>query len=335
MIRTSRIILLTVFLAVASCGRGNPSSQADASDLARKPLPTRSFPRVEQPAMMAGNSPMEATFYAVEHFWDNYFRDVSRFRTDSLHVGGVGRKELEQAFGSYATLLWSVSPETAAASTSRLYDLLAASRNVPVAEAFVEWMSHYLYDPNSPVRCEDFYLPFVEKLAEGDLLPEEQRMSYGFQARMCALNRMGTPAADFPFTDIRGRVRTLYSIDAEYLLLIFGNPDCGACKDLVRDMEADSDVTALITSGRLKVVDIFIDREVDAWKARSADYPRAWINGYDHKFQIRDDLLYHVRAIPSMYLLDRDKKVLLKDADAGLLLSCLAQLAGYDSTDYL
>lgn len=305
--------------AVLSCGRGKPSQPSE-----KAPLPTRPFPRTEVPAMFSGG-PMEATCYAVDHFWDNYFKGIGTFRTDSLYVGGVGRTDLEKAFGVYVTLLWGVPPETAIASTGRLYDQIAT--HPPVAGAFIKWMSHYLYDPNSPVRCEDFYLPFVEKLAAGKLISDEERGSYGFEARMCGMNRMGTPAADFPFTDLRGRVRTLYSIDAEYILLIFGNPDCGACKDLVVDMEADPGVTSLVASGRLKVVDIFIDREVDAWKAKAADYPRAWINGYDHKFQIRDDLLYHVRAIPSMYLLDRDKTILLKDADAGMLLDRLAMIA--------
>ena len=319
--RLRLFILLTAFLAVVSCGPGKPSSPSEG-----KPLPTRSFPRVQVPSFYAGD-PVEATVYAVEHYWDGYFQHFSSFRTDSLYIGGVERIELEKSFGTYVSLLWAVEPGIAIASTSRIYDQVAAARTPLATDTFIEWMSHYLYDPNSPARCEDYYLPFVTKLSQGDLVPEEMHPSYAFEARMCALNQMGTPAADFPFTDIKGKVRTLYSIDAEFLLLIFGNPDCHACKDLVADMESDPEITELIASGRLKVVDIFIDREVDAWKARSADYPKAWINGYDHKFQIREDLLYHVRAIPSMYLLDRDKKVILKDADAGMLLEFLARLA--------
>ena len=149
---------------------------------------------------------------------------------------------------------------------------------------------------------------------------------YGFQARMCAMNAMGTPAADFAFTDTRGRKRTLYGIEAEYLLLIFGNPDCTACKDLVVQMESSPTVAELGASGRLKVVDIFIDREVDQWKARVADYPAAWINGYDHTFTIRDDILYNVRAVPSMYLLDKDKRVIFKDVPPEILLTYLSML---------
>ena len=310
--------LLLVVLAVVACGRNKP---AEAPSVPQE-LPTRVFPRVQPPQM----HPDGPAVYSVDHFWDAYFKDLGNYRTDSLYLGGVERVRLEEAFGLFSTLLWNVPPETAKAATARLYDQLAAAKNEAVTVSLVELTSRYLYDPNSPVRCEDFYLPFVRKLAEGDLAPEEMRMQYGFQARMCALNAMGTPAADFPFTDTRGCRRTLYGIEAEYVLLIFGNPDCKACKELVEEMESSPEMTELISSGRLKVVDIFIDPEVDPWKARVADYPARWINGYDHTFTIRDDILYNVRAVPSMYLLDRDKRVIFKDVPPEILLTYLSML---------
>ena len=43
-------------------------------------------------------------------------------------------------------------------------------------------------------------------------------------------------------------------------------------------------------------------------------YPEEWLNGFDPDFVIRTDVLYNVRAIPSLYLLDKDKTVIMKDA---------------------
>ena len=43
-------------------------------------------------------------------------------------------------------------------------------------------------------------------------------------------------------------------------------------------------------------------------------YPEYCYNGFYPYYVIRTDLLYHVRAIPSLYLLDKDKKVVMKDA---------------------
>lgn len=40
-----------------------------------------------------------------------------------------------------------------------------------------------------------------------------------------------------------------------------------------------------------------------------------WINAYDKEQVLTRDLLYDLSSIPSFYLLDKEKKVLLKDAD--------------------
>jgi hypothetical protein len=94
----------------------------------------------------------------------------------------------------------------------------------------------------------------------------------------------------------------------------------------MEDMESTPEVSALIEAGRLQVVDVYIDQEIDDWKAHIPDYPASWINGYDHGYSIRTDLIYSVRGIPSIYLLDAEKTVLLKDTTPERLLSTLAGL---------
>jgi hypothetical protein len=41
--------------------------------------------------------------------------------------------------------------------------------------------------------------------------------------------------------------------------------------------------------------------------------PSRWINGYDDALTITSERLYNLNAIPSLYLLDGDKRVLIKD----------------------
>ena len=78
-------------------------------------------------------------------------------------------------------------------------------------------------------------------------------------------------------------------------------------------IRALQNVEKAIEEGRLAVVNVYIDQEVAKWLELSGEYPRSWVCGYDHNYLIRSDVLYNVRAIPSLYLLDADKKVLLKD----------------------
>ena len=74
------------------------------------------------------------------------------------------------------------------------------------------------------------------------------------------------------------------------------------------------------------MVDIYIDEEIDVWKERMSAYPKDWINGYDPDYIIRTDRLYAVRAVPSLYLLDGNKTVLLKDAPENQIFNALLTL---------
>ena len=41
--------------------------------------------------------------------------------------------------------------------------------------------------------------------------------------------------------------------------------------------------------------------------------PAAWINSYDKSLDIKNKEVYDLKAIPTLYLLDKEKKVVLKD----------------------
>lgn len=311
------LILAGLFLLTA-CG-GGKKTPAPAPAL-------RDFPMVEVPAML--EDPAERFRYAAERFWDA-FTDTTRLYTcDSLTVNGVPRDDVEYQMGMFATLLQQVDPAPSVRAMARLYDRIDRfARKYPSSNVFdvlAELTRKYFYDPNSPLRDEQLYLPFVQRLGESDLVDSGLRTGYAWEARMCALNLPGTPAADFSFIDTEGRLRTLYGIKADRMLLIFGNPGCAACVDLMEQMTSDPDICALIQAGSLKVVDVYIDEEIDDWKAHKAEYPSVWINGYDHLGRIRGDLIYNVRAIPSLYLLDRNKVVLAKDAPVERVLEALS-----------
>ncbi|MBR5402615.1 MAG: DUF5106 domain-containing protein [Bacteroidales bacterium] len=298
------------FLAVImlfGCGEGKKS---------KAPAPvSRDFPLVEVPVMIT--EPGERIEWLAAHMWDKFTDSGMLYKCDSLTVNGVLLKDIEPQMGVFTTLLQELPLASGQSVVEAFYNKLEAfqlafpeSNMLPQLTALT---TQYLYDPNSPVRSEDLYLPFVKKLAESPLIDPDFRARYAWDARNCSLNQTGTVATDFPFIDTAGKRRTLHSIKAEKLLLIFGNPDCQACKEIVETLESVPQLQSLIVSGALKVVDIYIDEDIDLWKSKSASYPKNWINGYDPTFDIRGDKLYNVRAVPSVYLLDADKRVILKD----------------------
>ena len=310
--------IFVVFL-LSACGPRGGKTAAPA---------VREFPSVDIPVML--EDPAERTVYATTHFWDRFTDTVQVYACDSVTVNGVPVEKVESQVGLFTTLAAQIPLSQGTAAMVRLYDRLDAfERKYPdsnVFEEMVRLVSRYLYDANSPVRSEDLYLPFVERLGASDLIDNGYRMGYEWDARNCRKNRLGTRAADFSFTDTAGRIRTLYGIKSEYIVLIFANPGCGACQEITAAMSASPEISTLIRSGRLKVVDVYIDQEIDDWKAHVSEYPADWINGYDHDFLIRTALIYNVRAIPSIYLLDAEKTVLMKDAPQEKVLQALAAL---------
>lgn len=314
-----RTLLLLSALLVLSCGPKKAPKPSSS---------TRAFPMAELPMMIA--EPLERVQWLGAHFWDPFTDTVSLYPCDSLTVNGVKKEDLEKQMGVFATILREMPLAEGAKDMTRFYGRLEAFQRAHPGSNMLQGMADitafYFYDPNSPVRSEDLYLPFVSRMAQSPLLEPAWRMRYEWDARMCAMNRTGTPAADFTFIDTKGRSRTLYQIKAEYTLLIFGNPDCHACKELVEAMEEFDMISQLMESGRLQVVDIYIDQDIPLWKERMESYPAAWINGYDPSFTIRNDVLYNVRALPSLYLLDQAKTVLLKDAETEDVLDFLLNL---------
>ena len=174
----------------------------------------------------------------------------------------------------------------------------------------------YLYDPNSPYRDEDIYGRLAAPCG-GDLERE---------AALCALNSRGCVASDFVYEDARGRRHSLHETAAPWTVLFFSNPGCAACKEIIDALGSDPKVSYAIETGLVAVVNIYIDEDLEAWRDYLPNYPKSWHCGFDPLFTLRDDNKYHIRAIPSVYLLDSEKKVILKDAPTPRLLNTLNQM---------
>ena len=287
------------------------------------------FPAVEVPVMYADDQ-AEAFVYLSEHFWDD-FTDTSRhYPCDSSLVSGVKKGDVEQEFANFTAVLQAVDYPQARKAMTRLFDRVSACERADTSsnifETVTEFAERYLYDPNSPLRDEDLYGVYAARMAGYDGISETEREAYAYDAQMCSLNEVGSQAADFVFSDASGRMHSLYGIDAEYTLLFFSNPGCEACKYIIDALESDTALGSMVSSGRLAVANIYIDEDIEAWYGYQDIYPDSWYNGYDPDFIIRTDLLYNVRAIPSLYLLDRDKKVLLKDAPEDRVFAALHRI---------
>lgn len=286
------------------------------------------FPEIQIPSVYG--SGQEAFDYGLEHWWDAYFSKGGP--TDSAAILGVRKGELEQLMSNYVSALENIPLPRAQECITRLFGQVEKCQEGEPEESlaylrFTELVAKYLYDPNSPVRNEDLFLPFVRGLATSKWTREDMRPGYEYQARMCALNQFGQQVPDFQFKDAKGKVHHLFEVKSAYTMLFFSNPGCTACKEIIDQVCSRDYIDKFISGGLLTVVNIYIDEEIDKWLEYEPNYPRNWLTGYDHLYRIREEQNYDIRAIPSLYLLDANKRVIMKDAPTERVLSFFDNLA--------
>lgn len=177
----------------------------------------------------------------------------------------------------------------------------------------VDFLTPPLSDPNSQVRNEELYIPVLEAVIASPFYDTTEKVRPRYQLDMAMKNRVGQPAADFEYTLANGKRGTLYGVEAPFTLVYINNPDCHACEEILDLLSASRVVFNQLESGKLKIVAIYPDEDLAAWRKHLPDVPAQWINGYDAGLAMRKQELYDLQAIPSLYLLDKDKKVLLKD----------------------
>lgn len=303
--RIKQIFILAVLLLAAGC-REKKAERFTA-------LP---FPDVQLPSMISGQQ--EALEYMAVNFW-NGITDPSRsYPSDSLLVSGVRRGDVEQKFADWTSIMEYAGNGIWSKAVGNLYDRALACERKDTAsqvfETFVDLFQKYYYDPNSPMRNEDVYYHFVSRYASYEGLTDVEKAKYEREARLCALNRIGTRASDFRFADRRGNIMNLYDIKAELTLLFFSNPGCEACMNIISVLREDPVISSMVASGRIAVANIYIDEDIQAWRSYMPVYPEEWYNGFDPDMVLRSNETYAVRAIPSLYLLDSEKRIIMKDA---------------------
>lgn len=307
--------ILPVLLMAVLCSCG-PRRQAAPS------YPCE-FPTVQIPSVY--NSVEERIQYSAAHWWDGFF--ALDGPVDSALVLGVRKGEVEQALANYLAALDRIPFGDARGCMAKLFKDLSAKQRADTTKrlytVMTEMVGKYLYDPNSPLRDEDYYQPFVQGMAESDLTSDAMRTACRYEAKVCAMNPRGSVAPDFRITRRNGSSFRLHQVKAGKTVLFFSNPGCHACQEIIDALTGDERLVEMVRDGRLAVVNVYIDEDIDAWRKYEPAYPREWHCGYDATHTIREDVLYSVRAIPSLYLLDSDKRVILKDAPTEKVLAAL------------
>lgn len=262
--------------------------------------------------------PADRAIYIIDHFWDGLdFSDTVVSRDARL---------IEQSFADYTSLFPVVNDSTARLQ-SAVDRLVKASEADSIAAAGLREIAEiYLYDVVSPMHNDDYYRFYLNSFIKSDGLDDGMRLRYEYQLEEIDKNRVGETAADFGLVAKDGSETTLSHEVAGVPLtvLMFYNPFCSECHDISSAMGDDPAVAKAVAAGRLQLIAVIAD---GAWSDNASAVP---LEGPIREFAakdncIEDEQLYSVRLIPTLYVLDSEMKVVMRDAKLARISALVAE----------
>lgn len=299
---------LLVLLAACLSGNGKVEKNGTVADaVAADERPAeKAFPLPQVPMVMTGTAEREA--FLLAHYWDAYEAP------DTLCAAGW--KVVEQAFVAFVNLLErrASEPETVRAAMGSFCGALEQA-GARVRTDLTRLMDECLYNPNSRFYDEALYAVYLEeRLAVADKA-DPLRSAWVFKLDLIRRNAVGSAASDFVYYLPDGSLCSLYTtpIRGRWLLLVFYDPECHSCHDILVGMFADPVLNRALETDRVTVLAVYTEGKPEVWKKYLEGMPAKWLIGEDRR-SVKDKALYDLKAMPTLYLLDADRKVLLKDA---------------------
>jgi peroxiredoxin len=125
-------------------------------------------------------------------------------------------------------------------------------------------------------------------------------------------NLIGNPAPNLVLWDTLGTEINLRDIDAKYTVLYFYDPDCGHCKTKTPILYAS--YPELQAKG-VEILAVCTTTDERRWLEFIRENDLGWINIADLQAKTYFKFYYDVRSTPTVYILDKDKKILAKKID--------------------
>lgn len=193
----------------------------------------------------------------------------------------------EQGFVNFIDILGRFSPAIAQKGIAGFTQ--KAFKNTAAKERFESLIEHYFENPQSPLRNDRVYLLFLEEMKNSPCFDEVEKERLAFKIKTTNKNLPGDIAINFNFKDENGMSHQLSDYRDQKVILYFYDPDCENCHKVSAWLKQQT------IPADIKVLKIIAD------------------NPISH--------IYSLRAMPTIFLLDKGNLVVLKDCTAQELIA--------------
>lgn len=193
----------------------------------------------------------------------------------------------EQGFVNFIDILGRFNPAIAQKGIAGFTQ--KAFTNTAAKERFESLIEHYFENPQSPLRNDRVYLLFLEEMKNSPCFDEVEKERLAFKIKTTNKNLPGDIAINFNFKDENGKSHQLSDYRDQKVILYFYDPDCENCHKVSAWLKQQT------IPADIKVLKIIAD------------------NPISH--------IYSLRAMPTIFLLDKGNLVVLKDCTAQELIA--------------
>lgn len=257
-------------------------------------VPTPESPKKDNGELVDSN--FAYNFYK-QHYFDNYdFADPRMLRTPIMHNKVINYLD-KVCIQHYDTIIEAVE--------------YIIQKSKPDEESYKYWVITLLnkYANTNIMGHEAVYVHIAEKYYSGDQaywLDKADKFRIMDRAAKMKPTLIDKQAPALVLKDVNGKMVNLYSIDADYILLMFYDPDCGHCKKEAPLFKAAYD--SLKTIYNIKAVAVSITNETDKWKKFLKEFGiEDWYNLADLERVNPFREIYDIQSTPRLFLLDKDK----------------------------
>ena len=185
------------------------------------------------------------------------------------------------------------------------------------SEAFQYYLVHFLNEAARSKRMgmDAVYVHLIDNYYAKGLATwteKEQLDKLLAQAETIRPLLIGKTAPDLTFYKESGEAVSIHSIPAEYTVLFFWDPECGHCK---KSTPAVVDFYNHYKDKGVEILAICTKTGQDissCWSTIKERGMDIWVNAADQYMRNRYKTVYDVKTTPQIYILDKDKKIIIK-----------------------
>lgn len=259
------------------------------------------FPKmVELPSVIRDSE--KANEYLAKHFWDSTELNKSSILRYS--------SQLEENFIIYLKQLSTNKRATIEKEIER-WGKRVVETPKEVKEFLLEVTEEVLYHPNSPYREDLLYSLFLKPIMADTTLLPIVRERYKEQFKLANSNNPGELANSFVMITSKGKEIDLNSFKGRETLLLFYEPECPFCQQFFDYFNHHPKIDQIAKS--INLIALYTGYNYEEWRETFTNFTHHWTVAHDKEEMITIERLYDRRPSPSIYLLDSNHRVVVKD----------------------